>query len=132
LLGVSLGGMICTELNEMLNPEKTIMISSAKNRKELPFRYKFQKIVPIYKLFPGQILLAGAKMLQPIVEPDRNKNKKTFKSMLGSKSPVYMKRTIGLIINWNRKTNLKPIIHIHGTKDHTIPIRKIKSVKYIE
>src|SRR5437762_11247016 len=32
LLGVSLGGMICAEISEILNPEKTIIISSAKNR----------------------------------------------------------------------------------------------------
>src|SRR5438046_2594666 len=42
LLGVSLGGMICVELSEILKPEKTILISSAKNRNELPDRYTFQ------------------------------------------------------------------------------------------
>lgn len=131
LVGVSLGGMICAELNDILNPNKTILISSAKNRNELPFRYRFQKIIPIYKLFPGCILLAGAKLLQPIIEPDRNKNKHTFKSMLGSKNSVYMKRTVDLIINWNRKTNAKTIYHIHGTNDHTLPIKKIKLPTYI-
>lgn len=127
LLGVSLGGMICTELNEILSPKKTIIISSAKNRKEIPFRYRFQKIIPIYKLMPGRVLLFGAKFLQPIVEPDRNKNKAVFKSMLGAKSPTYMRRSISLIINWERTENQNKIYHIHGTKDHTIPFRKIKS-----
>jgi pimeloyl-ACP methyl ester carboxylesterase len=130
LVGVSLGGMICAELNEILNPKKTIIISSAKNRSELPLRYKFQKAIPLYKLFPGSILLAGAKVLQPIVEPDRKKNKKTFKSMLRSKNSIYMKRTISLIINWDRKNNTKPIYHIHGTSDHTLPIKKIKLPTY--
>lgn len=130
LVGVSMGGMICAELNEILNPKKTIIISSAKNCDELPVRYKFQKSIPIYKLIPGSILLAGAKILQPIVEPDRNKYKETFKSMLSSKNPVYMKRTIGLIINWDRKTNTKPICHIHGSSDHTLPIKKIKLPTY--
>lgn len=125
LLGVSLGGMICVELNELLHPEKTILISSAKNRNELPFRYKFQKVIPFYKLFGGKILIVGAKCLQPIVEPDRNKNKATFKAMLGSKSPIYMKRSIALIINWERTTNTKQIYHIHGAKDHTLPIKHI-------
>jgi pimeloyl-ACP methyl ester carboxylesterase len=131
LIGVSLGGMICAELNEISNPSKTIIISSAKNRNELPNRYKFQKIIPIYKLVPGRILLAGAKILQPIVEPDSNKNKKTFKSMLSSKNATYMKRTVALIINWDREVNTKPIYHIHGTNDHTLPIKKIKSLTYI-
>jgi pimeloyl-ACP methyl ester carboxylesterase len=131
LVGVSLGGMICTELNELLNPEKTILISSAKNRNELPFRYKFQKAIPVYKLFPGSVLLAGAKILQPIVEPDRKKNSRTFKSMLGKKNSLYMKRTVNLIINWKKEANTKKIWQIHGTKDHTLPFRKIKSPDHI-
>jgi pimeloyl-ACP methyl ester carboxylesterase len=131
LLGVSLGGMICTELNEQLNPQMTFIISSAKNRNELPFRYKFQKTIPLYRIFPGAVMLAGAKLLQPIVESDRNKYKQTFKSMLSMKNALYMKRTVGLIINWDRTTNSKPIYHIHGTNDHTIPIRKVKLPFYV-
>jgi hypothetical protein len=131
LIGVSLGGMICSELSELLNPEKTIIISSAKNRNELPFRYRFQKTIPIYKLFPGCFLLAGAKLLQPIVEPDRKKNKATFKAMLAGKNGKYMKRTINLIIKWDRKNNSKKIYHIHGNKDHTLPLKKIQKPDYI-
>ena len=127
LLGVSLGGMICTELSEILNPEKTIIISSAKNINELPVRYKFQKAIPLYKLFSGRALLTGAKILQPIVEPDRKKNKATFIKMLGSKKPEYMKRSINLLINWDKETNQSKIYQIHGTLDHTLPIRNIAS-----
>lgn len=127
LIGVSLGGMICMELNEILNPEKVIIISSAKSRKELPYRYRFQKTVPIYSMVPAKLLLAGAKFLQPIVEPDRNKNKATFKSMLASKDPVYIKRTIEMIIRWDRESMENNVIHIHGDKDHTLPIEKVQA-----
>jgi pimeloyl-ACP methyl ester carboxylesterase len=131
LLGVSLGGMICAELNETLNPRKTILISSAKNRNELPARYRFQKTIPLYQLFPKGCLLVGAKIMQPIVEPDRNKNKETFKDMLNNKNAAYMKRTIRLIINWDRKDNSKKVYQIHGNNDHTLPLRKIKNPDFI-
>lgn len=131
LIGVSLGGMICAELNEILNPEKVILISSAKNRTELPFRYKFQRIIPLFEILPARLLFWGAKILQPIVEPDRNKNEDTFKSMLYSKNPKYIKRTIRLIIKWKRRSNSKKIIHIHGTKDHTLPFRNIANPDYV-
>lgn len=131
LLGVSLGGMICIELSELLHPEKTIIISSAKNRKELPLRYTFQRKIPLYKIFGGRTLLAGAKFLQPIVEPDRNKNKDTFKRMISSKDPTYMKRTVSLIINWGRISNSKRIYQIHGNNDHTIPLRNITNPDFI-
>jgi hypothetical protein len=123
--------MICTELSEILNPDKTIIISSAKNKYELPFRYRFQKVVPLYKLFPGRLLLAGAKILQPIVEPDSKTNSKIFQNMLEHKSAKYMKRTIKLIIKWDRKNNSKKIYHIHGNNDHTLPLKKIHNPDYI-
>jgi hypothetical protein len=126
LIGVSLEGMICSELSEVLKTEKTIIISSAKNRGELPSRYKFQKIIPLYKIFPSPFLLAGAKILQPIVEPDRKLYKATFKSMLSAKNPKYIKRTIGMIIRWDRNSNSKKIIHIHGSNDHTLPLKNVK------
>lgn len=130
LAGVSLGGMLCVEMQEIVHPEKTILISSVSNRKELPFRYRFQHAIPLYAIFPGRMLLGGAKMLQPIVEPDRKHNKETFKKMLGAKNPLYMKRTVRLIIRWKRKTAPEGIIRIHGTNDHTLPYRKIKKADY--
>ncbi len=80
LIGVSLGGMLATEMSTFLHPKKVILISSAKSRNELPFRYKFQRHFPIYKAVPGKLAKAGAKLLQPLVEPDRNVEKETFKS----------------------------------------------------
>lgn len=130
LLGVSFGGMLCCEMNEFMHPKKVIIISSAKNRKELPFRYKFQRYVPLYAILPPFVLRGGAKLMQPIVEPDRNKNKKTFKAMLHDKKPKYIKRTIRMIVNWKLKSKSNKVIHIHGTKDHTLPYRKLENVNF--
>ena len=131
LFGVSLGGMICVELSEFLKPQKTIIIASVKNRKEFPKRYSFQKYLPIYKLVPGSLLLLGAKICQPIVEPDRNKSKAVFKSMLSRKDANYMKRTVSLVMNWERTSNTKSIYQIHGDNDHTLPLKNIKNPMFI-
>lgn len=130
LVGTSLGGMICVELSEELDPEKTIIISSAKNRNEFPFHYSFQKFVPLYEIIPASLLYSGAKVAQPLFEPDRNNNKETFQSMLKNKDPEYMKNTIRIIMQWDRTSNTKEIIHIHGTNDRTLPYKKIKSVDH--
>lgn len=126
LIGTSLGGMLATEMNDFLTPEKTIIISSAKCRKELPSRYRFQKSIPLYQLVPKGLMKFGAKVLQPIVESDRKHEKATFKSMLNDKDKTFMKRSVGMIINWERDTFNSNIIHIHGNKDKTIPIRNVK------
>lgn len=131
-IGVSIGGMICTELSDLLTPDKVILLSSAKCRKELPFRYRFQKTIPLNKITPKGLMKLGAKILQPVVEPDRNKNKATFKDMLRKKNKTYLKRSVNMIVNWNRKEYKPSIIHIHGTNDHTLPVRLIKATHLID
>jgi len=125
LLGVSLGGMICTELSDTLQALRTIVISSAKTTEELPRRYTFQQDLPLNRMIPKRLTKGGARLLQGIVEPDRKYDKETFKDMLKSKDPLYLKRTVDMIINWEITEFPEQIVHIHGDKDHTIPIKNI-------
>ncbi len=125
ILGVSLGGMLATEMSELVSAEKVIIISSAKRRDELPFRYRFQKQIPIHRLVPPKLALFGAKVLQPIVEPDRQTQKDIFKAMLRDKDPIFLDRTIEMIVTWDRRVAPENVIHVHGSNDHTIPIRNV-------
>lgn len=126
LIGVSLGGMICSELADTLEPVATIVISSAKYRAELPGRYKFQKTIPLNKIIPKGMTKWGAKVLAPIVEPIRKQDKETFRSMIEAKDPAYIKRTVDMVINWDKDSYDESIIHIHGDRDHTLPHRKVR------
>ncbi|KJF42245.1 hypothetical protein LH29_20845 [Draconibacterium sediminis] len=126
IIGVSLGGMLATEMADFLHPEKVIVISSAKSRKEFPGRYRFQKIVPVYWVVPGIAIKTGARILQPLVEPDRNKDKATFKSMLRNKDPLFLKRTTTMILTWKRESYSNKIVHIHGDIDKTLPPRFVQ------
>ncbi|MFT5821395.1 MAG: pimeloyl-ACP methyl ester carboxylesterase [Crocinitomix sp.] len=132
LIGASLGGMLATEITSFLEPMRTILISSAKQRSELPFRYRFQKQLPFYKLVPASLVKLGAKILQPLVESDRNKEKTIFKAMLNAKDPKFLSRTVHMIVNWERQTAEDSIIHIHGNKDHTLPIKNVQYDYLIE
>jgi pimeloyl-ACP methyl ester carboxylesterase len=105
LIGVSLGGMIAAELNELLHPLQTIIISSAKNRYDLPKRYSFMRSIPLYRLFPAVLIKGSSFIMQPLVEPDRKKEKAIFKSMLRKKDKRFLKRTIPVIVNWEKKGN---------------------------
>lgn len=132
LIGTSFGGMLACEIAEICTPKSLILISSAKNKKELPFRYRFQKAFPIYRVLPGNILLWGAKFLQPLVEPDSKNYRQTFESMLGQKSAFYMKWSIHMICQWEKESYPTNYLHLHGEKDKTIPIRNIQNAKEIK
>lgn len=125
LIGVSLGGMICSELADILDPANVILISSAKCAAELPSRYRFQRFLPLNRAIPASLYNGGALFLQPLVEPDRNREKETFIRMLSGKDKLYMKRAVDMIVNWDKKAFDSRIVHIHGDSDHTIPLRNV-------
>jgi hypothetical protein len=131
IIGVSLGGMLAVEMSEFLHPEEVIIISSAENRHELPFRYRFMKSFPLNKVFGGGFLRLTAPLAQIIVEPESKKERETCKAMLKSKNKHFMKRSVNMIINWNRETNNTDVIHIHGDNDHTVPLKNIVHPDYI-
>jgi hypothetical protein len=45
--------------------------------------------------------------------------------MIEAKDPAYLKRTVDMVINWDKESYDDGIIHIHGDKDHTLPHRKV-------
>lgn len=125
IMGVSLGGMLATEMTSFLNPENIIIISSAAGRSELPVRYKMMRNFEMYRIFSGEFYHFMAKTAQLLFEPDRKKEGEIFDAMLKDKSPDFLKAGIHMIVNWEGEYESNGnILHIHGTKDHTLPIRK--------
>jgi hypothetical protein len=125
ILGVSLDGMIAIEISKILSPKKTVIISSAKGRSELPFRYRMLKYIPLYKLLPGILLKRMANIVRPIFEPESKTKTPVFRAMINAKKPKFMQRSIHMIVNWDNQHIPENLIHIHGTNDRTLPLRNI-------
>lgn len=123
LIGVSLGGMLAVEMSHFLQPEQTIIISSACTAQELPLRYRIQKRVPVYRLFTGNMLQQSSYAAQTIAEPDRRQEAAVCNAMLHDKDPVFLERSLAMTIEWDREQCDAAVVHIHGSKDHTIPLR---------
>lgn len=116
LLGVSFGGMICTELSKIISPKKIFLISSCKSRKELPWFIKTLKYIPLHRLisenqhrkmaYKGRWIIGFGKAYIP-----------EFLGMVNSMTKNYFKYCINIIVNWNNTTLPKNTIHIHGDND---------------
>ncbi|MEW6468943.1 MAG: alpha/beta hydrolase [Bacteroidota bacterium] len=128
ILGVSLGGMLAAELNDMLRPFRVILVSSASCRQELPRRYTFMDKVPFDRIPTGNFYKMSARYAQKLVEPDRNGEGALFDSMLNAKQALFLKRASRMIIAWERSKPKSPnLVHIHGSSDNTLPIKNIKA-----
>jgi hypothetical protein len=82
IMGVSLGGMLATEMTSFINPENVIIISSAAGRSELPIRYRMMRNFEMYRIFSGEFYHFMAKTAQILFEPDRKKEGEIFDTML--------------------------------------------------
>ena len=126
LLGVSFGGMLCSELSEIVSPQKTFLISTSKYRKELPWFIRLFKHVPLYKIisekthrkmaYEGRWFIGFGSALIP-----------EYLGMINSMAEHYFKNCINIIVNWDRKTLPNNYIHIHGSADRLLLHKYVKA-----
>ena len=123
IVGVSLGGMVATELAEQLSPEHVVIIASAKTRHELPPGYRLARYVPLYRVVGGRTMRWFTKRFQPVVEPMATAQRELFVDMIYGKDPKFLQRAVGMMVRWDRTEAPPGITHVHGTEDRTLPYR---------
>ena len=132
LIGVSFGGVMVQEMKSILNPQKTIIISSIKNKFEMPSRMRFAKKTNLHKLFPLKAFSNIEKYDKYIFGSLLKRRVVLYKKYLSMRDEVYLPWSINAIVNWQRELIDPEIIHIHGTSDHIFPIKNIKDAIHIE
>lgn len=128
IIGVSLGGMLATEMYDIVHPQKIIVISSATDSTEIPEMYQFFHQYPLHRYIPASVFKYSSFIMQPMYEQDRALERATCNAMLWDKEKIFVKRATEMIVSWQRKpvdNTGKNIIHIHGDNDNTLPIKNI-------
>lgn len=125
LMGVSMGGMVCSELADILNPEKVVIISSAKTAKEIPPMFKRLNFLGVTRLLNAErinyILGNSSKFFGAMNKEQR----KLFYQMADDIDIDFIVWSIKAILNWDKRTASDKIIHLHGTKDFVLPFENV-------
>ena len=126
ILGVSFGGMLCSELSRVISPKKIFLVSTSKSREELPWFIRFFKHVPIHKIIPekqhrkmayeGRWFIGFGKAYIP-----------QYLGMINSMEANYFKNAINIIVNWDRKGFPENYIHLHGDADRLLLYKYVKA-----
>jgi len=130
-IGTSLGGMIAGELHRHLPAKKTFIISSLKNKNELPSLYKLGRYFPVYNWIPDTTL---KEIIQhwtahlPFLKKSVHVN---FREMVEKTDPAFIKWAIHSVLRWKRADVADGVIHFHGNIDHLFPKRKIAKAEFI-
>lgn len=121
VLGVSFGGLIATEINKILEPKITILISSIELKDELPLLYKMVGKLKIAKLIPANLLVKPNPVVQYLFGTS---NKKLLDEIVSDSDPKFSKWALNALVNWQNTTRNKKVLKISGSKDKLIPKSK--------
>ncbi|MBL4703751.1 MAG: alpha/beta hydrolase [Flavobacteriales bacterium] len=133
LLGVSMGGMVATEMAKLLHPEKTILVSSSKTHKEFPPKIKMFRAPRLHYLGgPGGMLKWFALRMKFVLGTKGGGNSEVVTAMLKDTGNKHLRTSILAVMNWRNLEIHSSIVHIHGTKDWTLPHKYVKADHYIE
>lgn len=130
IIGVSFGGMIALEIAKTKSVKQIFLISSVKNRSELPLHYKMigrmqlNKLFPVKKIHTNEKYYAVANKRLGAVTDEEKAFANTYRK---NANLIYINWSCNQILNWNNKVFPKNIIHIHGDADQIFPIKNIRA-----
>lgn len=132
LIGVSFGGVMVQEMKKILNPKKTIIISSIKNKHEMPMRLVLAQKTNAHKILPTKVF-TNLEKYEKYAFGDMLKGRvKLYKKYLSMRDELYVPWAIDTILNWQQETTDPDVIHIHGTDDFIFPVENIKECIKVE
>jgi len=125
LVGISLGGMLAVEMAQHCNPAAVVILSSARGRFDLPWRYRVQRYLPLQYLLPGALMRQLTIWIQPWFEPQVHTRRELCADMLRQKPAKLFARGVKMIIHWQRQQLDSSVVHLHGTHDSTLPLKAV-------
>lgn len=133
LVGLSFGGIIVQEMNAILNPEKTILISTIKNREEMPSYMKLSSKTQIHKAIPMQFFTSEEMLSYAFFRKLYDPRLPKLNQYFTEKNPIYLQWSIHNIVNWiPKEVKIPKLYHMHGNKDIIFPSSLIKNADIIE
>lgn len=132
LIGVSFGGLIVQEISKIIKYNKVIIISSVKSNKELPLMMQIGKKTKAYKYLNINWIHDFESLALFVFGPIVRNRIELYRKYLSVRDENYLKWSIDKIVNWNQKTPIKDVIHIHGTIDLVFPSIYIKKAIFVK
>ena len=132
ICGVSLGGIAAQEMTRYLNPKCLILISTIKNRNELPPVMRFAASAKLAKIIPEQFYKWVALHSGSILGVENSEEDFLFRQMINRFGQEYYKYCIKAVSEWDGVDLQIPYLHIHGDKDLVFPHQFVRNHKLIK
>jgi len=126
LMGLSFGGLMAIEVSKHMTTEKIVLISSAKNKSEIPLSYRIMGKLGFQKIFPLQLLKRPNPVTNFIFGAHTMEDKELLKPMIENTDMDFLKWAMVKVSAWKNGFDPGNITHIHGSADRVLPYRNVK------
>lgn len=120
LIGLSFGGMLVSEISQQIPIRKGFLISSAKNKNELPDLSAIITFLLQHGLVPFNLFKIPNRVLFEKFGATTDDEKKLLSDILKDTQSDYLRAAFKVILQWNSTSMPQHSIHIHGTHDRII------------
>ncbi len=131
IVGLSMGGMIVTEIARQYKPVKTILISSIPLSNQLPFYFKAAGKLKLHKLVPVSLVKSAARYKR-FFTLETLEDKSILRAIIDESDDKFIYWAMDAILQWRNQEPPASYIHIHGTRDEVLPLRFTKPTHIIK
>ncbi|MFL5787696.1 MAG: alpha/beta fold hydrolase [Flavisolibacter sp.] len=131
LVGLSLGGIVATEIAKLHQPEATIILGSVTTSNQLPPYYKWLHKLKVNKIIPGSFY-KWASGIKHRLTKESKEDKALLINMIRNADPDFIFWGTNAVPEWNNSISPSPLYHIHGTRDEIFPIKFVKPTHVIK
>lgn len=128
IMGVSFGGLLCVEVNKLINPELTILISTVETSTDMPWFYRFFGKTQLIKLLPAGIFRIPRKLAHYLFGTEH----KLLKEILIDSDSKFTKWALSELIVWKSNSRIDRSLKICGSNDKLLPPKNIPNTKIIK
>jgi len=126
IVGLSFGGMLATEIAKRYPDIKSILISSAKTKNELPSIYRTGKYFPLHQWSPYALQKWFMMRIKWMFGINRIEAQKIYEDIIRNSNPAFNQWAIDAIRGWENTEAPSNVIHIHGTHDKILPYKNVQ------
>jgi len=128
IVSLSFGGLIAVEIAKQIEVEKVIIISSAKDKFEIPSYFKLLRWLPIYRVFPFKSLLwVSYQFVYWFFSLESVDERQLLRSILLDTDAHFVRWALHKVVTWNNESIPERLYHIHGTSDRIFPVRFVEA-----
>jgi pimeloyl-ACP methyl ester carboxylesterase len=124
LIGVSFGGMVAVEIAKLIETEKVIVISSATTKLDIPIYFRIVGQLRLSKLIPPRFLKTTNSLTYWFFGAETEKENELLRVIIEETDDRFLNWALDKIANWENQTLPTNVVHIHGTNDKILPLRK--------